>query len=96
MALMHNGDCDAPREVRVSVLLPGRDADGRRRVRDDVSVVCAGTDDATGTSSGPPLTIKLSHEEALQLTAGLAVRLALRPDSTLERVTGGKDDSSNL
>ena len=88
MALITKGDGGEPREARVGVLLPKRGDDGLYRVRDDVTINCAEGDHAKGVPGVPPIMmIRMTHDEALQLCAGLAMRLAMRPGSSLVSAT---------
>jgi hypothetical protein len=81
MATVNRGDIGKPHESHLHIAGPGlHSRENRYRVEEDIIVTCSTTDDANAEQWGFPVTITMTHDEALKLVADLSARLAMRID----------------
>jgi hypothetical protein len=79
MATVNRGDTGERHESKVHVAQPNLDwRENRYRVEGDIVVECSTSSDAREEPWGFPVTLTLSHDDALKLLADLAARLAMR------------------
>jgi hypothetical protein len=96
MATVNRGDTGDRHDSQLHVARPDLNwRENRYRVEGDIIVTCSTTDDGNTEQWGFPVTITMTHDEALKLLADLAARLAMRVNPPkppkAERVDSGID-----